>query len=238
MSVGRVVIVFWLLTALDCAWALGQHSSIGAKERQKEGRMPTEFAAREAPRIQQNIVYERHSWITVKPIPPRTFKVGDLLTVIVRESRRFKADAELDTKKEFDIKSELDAFFKLTNGGLGTTGFQRGKPNVDFRFDSELKGEGDARREDTLTTRLTGTIIDVKPNGLLVLEAKASVRHDDEISTITFTGTCRKQDVTADNTILSTQVADKSVAVVNEGAVRSASRRGWIPRLIDLVRPF
>jgi len=71
-----------------------------------------------------------------------------------------------------------------------------------------------------------------------VIEAKASVQHDDEISMITLTGVCRKEDVTADNTILSTQIADKNIVVVNEGALRAASSRGWILKLIDLIKPF
>ena len=83
---------------------------------------------------------------------------------------------------------------------------------------------------------MTGKIIDVKPNGLLVIEARAKVEHDEEISTITLTGTCRKEDVTADNTILSTQIADKHVAVKNEGALRAVSTRGWIPKLLDLIK--
>jgi flagellar L-ring protein precursor FlgH len=101
-----------------------------------------------------------------------------------------------------------------------------------------LKGEGDTNREDRLTTRLTGRILDVKPNGILVLEARARVQHDDEISEITLTGVCRKEDVTADNTVLSTQIANKEITVNNKGALRAAARRGWIPRLIDLIKPF
>jgi flagellar basal body L-ring protein FlgH len=46
------------------------------------------------------------------------------------------------------------------------------------------------------------------------------------------------EDVTADNSVLSTQIADKDLVVDNEGALRAASSRGWIPRLIDLVKPF
>ena len=71
-----------------------------------------------------------------------------------------------------------------------------------------------------------------------LLEARAAVRHDDETSMITLTGVCRKEDVTADNTILSTQIADKNIVVANEGALRAASSRGWIPKLIDLIKPF
>jgi flagellar L-ring protein precursor FlgH len=196
------------------------------------------FPSREAPLTETNTVYETYSWTTVTPPPPKTFRPGDLLTIIIREQRKWEAEADLETKKEYDIKSELDAFFKFTDGGIGAAGFRRGKPNVDFKFDHELKGEGDSSREDRLTTRLAARIIDVKPNGLLVLEGQASIIHDDEASKITITGVCRKEDVTADNTILSTQIADKRVVVTNSGALRAAARRGWIPRLIDWLRPL
>ncbi|MGD2108780.1 MAG: flagellar basal body L-ring protein FlgH [Phycisphaerae bacterium] len=227
------------LALLVCSTTLcAQTSSLSAKHRKAEKSGAPAQTPREDPVIKRNKVYEQYSWITIKPKPPKLHKVGDLLTIIVREQRQFKADAELETKREFDAKSELDAFIKHIEGGLGAAAFRRGKPNVDFRFDTELKTEGDAKRTDRLTLRLSGKIIDVKPNGLLVIEAKASVQYDEELSTITLTGTCRKEDVTADNTILSTQIADKTVAVTNEGAVRAASRRGWIPKLLDLLRPI
>jgi flagellar L-ring protein precursor FlgH len=217
---------------------VAQTSSVGGKARAENTGRIEAVPPREAPRVERNGIYERFSWITVRPTIPRTFKVGDLLTIIVRENRRFEADADLETKSRFDATSEIEAFAKLIDGGLGTTTFARGRPNIDYRFDSNLKKEGDTQREDRMTTRLTGKIIDVKPNGLLVLEAKSRIQHDDEVSIVTLTGTCRKEDVTADNSVLSTQIADKDLVVDNEGALRAASSRGWIPRLIDLVKPF
>jgi len=231
---GAILVAAFALT--DGLYA--QTSSLGAKCRKVEAQQTPPAKPREAPEIKRNKVYDHYSWITAKPVPPKTFKVGDLLTIIVREQRQFKADADLETKKEFDIRSQLDAFIKHVDGGVGSADFRRGKPNIDFQFDTKLKTEGDTAREDRLIFRLSGKIIDVKPNGLLVIEAKARVQFDAEISTIALTGTCRKEDVTADNTILSTQVADKSVVVTNEGAIRAASRRGWIPRLLDLLRPI
>jgi flagellar L-ring protein precursor FlgH len=215
-----------------------QTSSLGAKQRKEETAQTPPMTPRETPQIKRNAVYDRYSWITLKPPPPKTFKVGDLITIIVREQRQFKADAELETKREFDARSELDAFIKHIEGGLGAAAFRRGKPNIDFKFDTELKTEGDTAREDRLIFRLSGKVIDVKPNGSLVIEAKARVQYDSEISTIALTGVCRKEDVTADNTVLSTQIADKNVVVTNEGAIRAASRRGWITRLLDLLKPI
>ena len=51
------------------------------------------------------------------------------------------------------------------------------------------------------------------------------------------TGTVRSADVTPDNTVLSTQVADLNIDVKNSGAVRDASSRGWLTALLDWVKP-
>lgn len=55
---------------------------------------------------------------------------------------------------------------------------------------------------------------------------------------MTLIGYCRGQDVTADNSILSTQLADVELRTKNSGQVRDASRRGWLQRITDTLRPF
>jgi flagellar L-ring protein precursor FlgH len=215
-----------------------QTSSIGARQARSappptQARVPRE----EAP-TRGNPALESRSWTAVKPQDPPTFAVNDLVTVIVREQRKFEADSDLKTKKEYDVSSVLDAFIKFTQGGTGAADFRRGKPTIDYEFTNELRGQADTSREDSLTTRITAGIIDVKPNGTLVLEARRTIQHEDEVSTMTLTGLCRKQDVTADNTVLSTQLADAEIRVENDGALRDTARRGWIPRLLDALRPF
>lgn len=247
MSRGRMctAIVSLALAASFCLMvnrAAAQVSSIGARERAARDARPAALsssAMNSEPRPgTTHSVYDQYSWISSRPAPPRTFRVGDLITIIVRERREFEADGDLKTRKRLDIQSQLDAFLKLADGGVGSAAFRRGKPNIDYNLNNRLQSDGETEREDRLTTRLTGQIIDVKPNGVLVFEAQAHVQHDDEVSTITFTGSCRKEDVTADNTILSTQVADKRIAVRNEGAVRAASSRGWLLKLLDSISPF
>ena len=226
-----------ILCGIATAPLSAQTSSIGARARQ--GRDETAPAAtRESALNTRNVTYDNLAWSASPPPAPRTYRPGDLITVIVRERRQWKADADLETKNEFDVKSTLNAFPKWVDHGLGASDFRRGKPNVDYSYDQELKKEGDAQRKDELTTRMSARIIDVKPNGQLVLEGRSKVIHDDEESEITIIGTCRKEDVTADNTVLSTQIADKEVVIRNKGALKRASSRGWIPRLIDFVNPF
>lgn len=232
-----VLILF--LASMTCGRELrAQTSSLGAKKRKSDSGKVIPPPSREAQLLERNLVYEQYSWTASRPQLPKTFKPGDLITIIVRERRSFEVEADLERKRRWKVKSELDAFVDFTDGGIGASMFQRGKPSIDYRFDQQTKNEGDTSREDRFTTRLTGKIIDVKPNGLLVLEARARIAHDEEISEITFTGTCRKEDVTADNTILSTQIADKDIVVHNEGAMRAIAQRGWIPKLLDFLRPI
>lgn len=236
--VKRLILFSVLVAVLGVAEAHAQVSSLGERQRQRRAASVAPVAPREGPKIQRNVVYDKYSWIATQHKPVKTYKVGDLITIIVRERRKFEADADLDTRKELDLASELDAFFKLTGNGIGAAEFRRGKPNIDYRYENRLRNRGDTEREDRLTTRLTGRIIDVKPNGVLVLEAQARVQHDDEISTMTLTGKCRKEDVTADNTVLSTQIANKNITVSTDGALRAASSRGWFLKILDWIGPF
>src|SRR5882672_1489722 len=99
--------------------ASGQVSSIGAIRRQDEANRPPEKLPREVIRAPKNLVYERFGWTAATPAPLKTFKPGDLITVIVREQKQWEANSELQQKQKFDLKSELDAFIKLTGGGVG-----------------------------------------------------------------------------------------------------------------------
>ena len=238
MRMRPVILAFVTLGVLSVCVASAQTSSLGGRKRQADAQKPPGGKPRVQKEKQGNSVIEEYSWIAVKPDEPKTFKPNDLITIVVREQRKFQADAELETEKTYDIKSELSAFFKPTAGGLGSAAFRRGKPNTDYKFTHGFEGEADTKRKDKLTTRITAKIIDVTRNGLLVLEATSRIEHDEEISEVTLTGTCRKEDVTADNTVLSTQIADKNIVIKTEGALRDSARRGWIPKLIDALRPF
>ena len=233
-------VVVLLIVVPFAPQAVAQTSSLGKRAAKAEPAPAGPHAAstRETDQCKGNPVLEERSLIAVKVQPPKQLKVHDLITIIVRQQKKFEADSELETKKDFDIKSELEAFFKPIDGGLGATTFYRGHPNVDYKFGTRLKSEGDATREDTFVTRVTGEIVDIKPNGNLVIEAVSRIQHDEEIAHVTLTGQCRSVDVTPDNTILSTQLADLRINVQNAGAVKDAATRGWIPKLLDSLKPI
>jgi flagellar L-ring protein precursor FlgH len=102
----------------------------------------------------------------------------------------------------------------------------------------DYKGEGDVARSDTMTLRLEAEVVDVRPNGTMVLQARRHMKNDEEEVTIALTGTCRVQDIDAANSVLSTDIHDLDFDKQTKGAATDGSRRGFIPRLLDFINPF
>ena len=183
---------------------------------------------------------EQASLFAVKTKSPNEFKVHDLITVIVREQKSYKSNSKLETDREFTMDSKIDAFARMLNGHLAPASFTDGKPSIDFSVKTELQGEGKAQRKDDLTFRLTVEIIDIQPNGRLVLASgpDTKILVDRELQAIAFTGVCRSRDVSPDNTILSTQIFNQTISLQHKGALRDAAKRGWLTRLFDWMNPI
>ncbi len=231
----KVVVV--VLIAMITPPVLGQTSSISRRFESKAVADQAKADLRGSG-LKGNPTLERHSLVAVKAPEPRKFKMHDLVTIIIREQQIYESESDLEQQKKFDVRSQLNEFFKIEDGQLGASSFLRGKPGVDFKFDTRVQHEAEKEREDRFTTRVTGEIIDVKPNGNLVIEARGETQFDSENVVITLTGIARAVDITADNSVLSTQLADKRIMVTTDGAVRDGSRRGWVTRLLDVLRPF
>lgn len=173
------------------------------------------------------------------PMPePRQFAVGDLITIIIRETTQADWSGKLDTSKEVDFNGAVDQFprfsfadFALRNG-IGTP------IQLDMGYEHEFEGEGELRRHETITGRMTARIIDVKPNGTLAIEATKYNQVDKETLRLTLTGVCRSDDVSIENTILSSQIYDLHLVKEHTGELRKATRKGILTQLFELLFNF
>lgn len=168
---------------------------------------------------------------------PRVFRMHDLITIVIKEEKRYKHDAETDNKNGYDINAKLDDWFRIHNGWQQQQ-FPNGKPKITAKIDQNLDNSSTAQRTDTLATRMTVEIIDVKPNGTLSLKGRKTIKTDNDEQDFTLTGTCRAEDVGPDNTILSTQIHDMNLSAKSSGAVRDAASPGWLAKLLGKAKPF
>jgi len=183
------------------------------------------------------------SFMAVTAPEPRVFAVHDLLTIVIRENTKTTFKSSLETEKESTWTGEIAEFPRfnlsdLIDLSLAPNTFPDGRVKLDVTADSEFEGEGDYANTQTMTTRIQATIIDVKPNGNIVVEARKSVRSDDEHYTLVATGTCRVDDITADNTVLSTQIADLFIDKQHEGHLKKAADKGLLTEVMDFLFPW
>lgn len=181
------------------------------------------------------------SLYAIQPLPPRQIQINDLVTIIVNQSSKIERDQKLeadkDTSTEFDVNEflNLQELFKEARlvANDSTT-----LPSIDVTSNRSFDGEGKMDREDRITARLTAKVIDVKPNGLVVLEARASLFTDEEEQLMLISGTCRAEDITLSNTVQSTQLADLRLEIHHGGDVRDAAKKGIITRALDTLFAF
>ena len=180
------------------------------------------------------------SFFAVPEPEPRTLKKHDLITIIVREESEFKSEGSTDLKKDAALEAKIDEFIalKLANAAIQGGAAGANPPSIKMSGNRSFKGEASVDRTDSLTLRVTAEIIDVKPNGTLVLQARQRIKTDEEEQIFILSGICRAGDVTPDNTVLSTQMFDKDVTKSHKGAVRDTTKRGWLPKLLDVLNPF
>lgn len=232
-----------LLVMLVGSAVWGQSSSLYVQrdpaEQQNRYHMPIE------PRQPDPMIASvRHVSMVAVPLPPpRQFQLHDLVTVIIRESTQTDFSTSLETEKESRFNGEISDFpnlnlAKLAQFILEPSNMEGGNPKVGIRYKNEFDGEGQYRRRDNVVARVTARIIDIKPNGTMVLEARKNIQSDGETAELVLTGVCRADDITVDNTVLSTQLYDLNLNQQNTGELRRSTRKGLLTRFFELLFNF
>lgn len=177
------------------------------------------------------------SLYAIEAPPLREFAENDLVTIIISERSKTERNQKLDAKKEYDLDAKITAWIRLMEL-LEFRAVPDGKteaelPAVGAELSSDFKGDGKYNREDKLTDRIQARVVEVKPNGTLLIEARRSIKTDEEVQEVVLSGLCRQDDVTDANTVQSNQLYDLRLNVQNSGEVKKAGEKGLIPRVLD-----
>ena len=113
-----------------------------------------------------------------------------------------------------------------------------GLPVLNTSSASDLNGTGKTKRENYVTTSLATRVLRVLPGGLMEIEGAREIRVNEETEYMVVRGMIRSKDVGADNSVLSTQIADASIEYYGKGVLADKQKPGWFSRLMDNVWPF
>lgn len=167
----------------------------------------------------------------------RAGSVGDILTIIVQENTSSAKENSTKTAKNTGLDAAINTFlYSPAASGLLTKGGQL--PAMKMASKNTFDGGGQIQNSEKLTTRIAVRVIDVLPNGSLVLEGRRQTKIAGETTDAVLRGVVRSEDVMANNTVFSYNVADASIQYLSKGPVSDSQRKGWFTKIWDKVTPF
>lgn len=165
----------------------------------------------------------------------KALRTGDIVTVRIVESAEASNTADTDLSRSSSTSASLNTFFgkkKFLNL------FKLGDDLLTSNAENQHKGAGSTTRSGQVTATMTAVVREVLSNGNLVIQGTREVLVNHEQQFITLTGIVRPQDVSRDNVVLSSQLADANITIGGLGVVADKQRSGWGTWIFDFVWPF
>ena len=167
----------------------------------------------------------------------RARRIGDVLTISVRENTEFEGMERRQLEK--DTK---------TNSNWNLKGaFQQGK-SLNHSFSSSLNGQVDSTRQlngtannmidRKFTDQMSVIVVDVQPNGNLVIEGYRRRIVSKEERTLHVRGVVRPQDIGPNNTVQSQFIANFQVSYEGKGQESAYQDNGWLGKIMNVLWPF
>jgi flagellar L-ring protein precursor FlgH len=150
----------------------------------------------------------------------KAHRVGDILTVIVSENSSASSDAKTETTIEHDI-----------SGGPGE-GILDFIPLWGVQQKTDYEGEGKTERKGKLSAVMSVRIVEELPGEQFRIEGARAVKRNGETETMSLRGTIRQRDISPDNTIRSSMIADAEISYDGEGDVARGNEPGFLTRLV------
>lgn len=161
----------------------------------------------------------------------RASQIGDLVTILVSDQASAVSRGATSSSRKSSAKAGIPALWGPRAAALGNL--------ANLSSDAQLDGAGSTSRSNTLTTTLTARIVDVLPNGFLVVEGIKEVQANSEKQRVTIRGVIRWNDISPRNTIASDRVGQLQIHIDGKGVVADATRRpNILYRILLGVLPF
>lgn len=167
----------------------------------------------------------------------RAVGIGDILTVLVKENSSTSKKNSTSTSKNAGMDASIASFlYPPSASGMLLRNGQM--PAMKYSSKNDFTGGGTIDNSQALVTSIAVQVIDVLPNRALVIEGKRETAFDGEKQTATLHGIVRPEDILANNTIYSYNIAEAKVLIDSKGSLRDSQRKGWFTRIWDKVTPF
>lgn len=149
----------------------------------------------------------------------RAMRPHDLISVVVSENLAASTDGTVKNSRASNANSQVSSLFGALHAGNALQNL------VNQSSAAGLDAQGTSATNSSLSTTLGGQVIEVLPNGMLVIEAARQVEFSQQTQTIVLRGIVRPEDISQQNQILSTAISSLELEVRGKGIITDYTHR-------------
>jgi flagellar L-ring protein precursor FlgH len=191
---------------------------------------------------QENQLRLDNSSFMYRKLPPeaehRELQINDIVTVLVDYRSSMISEGDAESRKTANINAVLADWLKFDGKDIFPAEQKNGDPRINGSLSSQYRTESEMELRDALTFRIGAAVVDIRPNGNLVLEARREIRINEEVWMQSLTGVVRRQSIGPDRTVRSDEVAELRIEKRERGFINDAYTRGWLTRWYGKWKPF
>ncbi len=160
--------------------------------------------------------------------------IGDIVTVKISESTEISGteDSSAESSNNHSINLDTTNFLSKVKDISGYL------PNITADTSHSFSGKGDYESNRNINLELTAVVTEILANGNLIIEGNRDVNINGEKYNIKLSGIVRPIDISIDNEIQSTSIANANITLEGKGFLTRAGKRGWWNRIREVVWPF
>ena len=163
---------------------------------------------------------------------PRALSPGDILTVRISINDRAKFNNESQRSRTADRSIGRDLVFDWD--GVGSSGAAGGS----IGSKTSTAGDGATSRSENLELMVAAVVVEVLPNGNLVIKGTQEVRVNAELRILTIGGIVRPYDIGPENTISYERIAEARISYGGRGRLTEVQQPPYGQQVLDRILPF
>jgi len=149
----------------------------------------------------------------------RAMRPHDLIQVVVAENLAASTDGTVKNSRASNATSGISGLFGTLKAGNALQNI------ITQNSSAGLNAQGTSATDSSLSTTFGGQVVEVLPNGMLVVEAARQVEFSQQTQTILLRGLVRPEDISQQNQVLSTAISSLELEVRGKGIINDYTHR-------------